>query len=452
MTQNSQDQMQKAPHKVPEEAAPLERGGLSVPALWLFAVLTGVTSAGTALGAAALAGRCPLPGLAVDGISFVILAVTVFFLFRICRTSMRWLPTLVIIIALPLCWIAGSTVPVMTAVSLTACIGLAAMLLAVSPKTVMYCLPLIPLCAYVVSLRLCRDPLAALICLVPFPTAAALAFGTRAAAKSTDGPERVGVICLCSLALALTVILAAAIGLGLTLDGGLSVSSLKALLEEIRAEAAAALVDMSEELAAEAQRAPAGLMSGMLGSETESVRALTAEEAADSVNSAINMLPGVLITFFNITSALAQCVLYGALTTCGYENTVRGRVRLFRLSRMAGITFLAAFITAFVTALSSQSSTLAGTVAENIVLILQPGLALCGFMRLTVNLVTRSRGNPGCLPFIVLLFAPLLLTVGASFLALYESGALLLDAVFSILPHDGDDMNPDDPDDADDPF
>lgn len=451
MTQNSMD----TPRKKPAEALPLERRGLPAPTLWLIAVLTGLSGAGAALGTAAMTGVCALPGVAADGISFFILAVTVFFLFRICRTSMRWLPTLLLLLALPLCWLAGSTIPVMTVVSLTVCTGLAALLLAVSPAAIMYRLPLIPLCTYAVSLLLCGNPFAALICLVPLPAAAALAFGTRAAAKSTEGPERVGVICLTSLSLILTVLLSAAVFLGLTLDGGLSPDSLGAMLEEIRTGAADELIKMSRELAAEASRAPSGLMSGMLGPDAEAVRAMTAEEAADTVNSAINMLPGVTVVFFNVTAALAQCILYGALITCGFGDSVCGRVRLFRLSRMAGITFLAAFITAFISALTSQSSTLAGTVAENVVLILQPGLALCGFMRLTVNLVTRNAGNPGCLPFIVLLFAPLLLTVGSSLLALYEGGALLLDAILSLFPHaddgsDGPDFDSDQ--DPDDPF
>ena len=452
MTQNSQDMMD-TPRKKPEEALPLERRGLPAPTLWLIAVLTGLTSAGLALGAAALTGTCPLPEVAADGISFLILAITIIALFSVCRRTMRWLPALLLLLALPLCWMSGSTIPVMAGISTIACIGFASLLLAVSPAAILCRLPLIPLCTYAVSLLLCRDPLAALICLVPFPAAAALAFGTRASAKSAEGPERVGVICLTSLSLGLTVVLAAAVFLGVSLEGGLSIGSLKALLEEIRTEAAAVLVDMSESIAAEASRAPTGLMSGMLGPDTEAVKAMTTDEAVDTVNSAINMLPGVLILCFNVTAALAQCVLHGTLGSFGYEKSVCGRVRVFRLSRMAGITFLAAFITAFVSALASQSSTLAGTAAENIVLILQPGLALCGFMRLTVNLVTRSRGNPGCLPFIVLLCAPLLLTVGSSLLALYEGGALLLEAVLSLFPHsEDDDEGPfSDPDD-DDPF
>lgn len=443
-----QDQAHK-PRRTPAEARPLERRGLPPQPLWVLLVLTGIVSASISLGFAFLTDRCPLPDTVTEGIAFVMLAVTLFYLFRTCRLTARWLPSLLLLIAIPLCFLMGSVVPVMTATAVVFCTAQAALLLAICPASTLYWMPIVPLGSYAVSLLLCRDPLLALTCLIPFPAAAALAFGTRSCASGPDKITRVGVICLTSLVLGVTVLVPVLIGLAQSLDGGLS--ALPELLDRIREEETARIMEMSK-AAAETIGSRPGPLSGLLGSE-EALPSITEEEARNTVNSAINMLPAFLVVVFNVTAALSQCALYGSLGSFGYGDSVKGRVLLFKLSHAAGITFLIAFIVSLISAVTSKNSTLAGTVAENITFILQPGLALCGFMRLTVNLVARSRGAVGCLPFIVLLFAPVLLTVGSSLLALYESGALVLELFLVRKSTDDDDPFADSGDQNDsDPF
>lgn len=403
----------------PKQARPIERRGIPVRPMWLMSVLIGISAAEVCLGCTALTGICPLPSIAVEGISFVVLVLTLFFLFRTCRVGTRWLPIALAAVLVPIAFISGTVIPAATFAALLFCTGQAALLIAVCPKATMYRLPLLPLCAYAVSLLICRSPAAALLCLIPFPAAAALALGTRRNAADSDGPGRVGVICLTSLALCLTILVTAALALNASLEEGLTLAGLKAMLENARTQSAAQLIALSRQLADAYQ-------------DTSVI--LSEESAVNTVNAAVNMIPAFVIVACNIVSALAQCVLHGSLASFGYAESVVGRVSRFAMSTVSGITFIIAFILSLILGAASRESTLAGTAAENILFILQPGLALCGYMRLMVTVFSRSR--TGCLPFLIILFTPLLLTAASLLLSLYESGALLADIFLSRIPKD----------------
>ncbi len=418
--------------QMPRTAKPIERRGIPVQPMWVLSILIGISAAAVCLGCTALTGRCPLPNVAAEGISFVVLALTIFYLFRTCRGGARWIPIALLAVLLPVSYLSGTVIPAMTFAALLFCTGQSALLIAVCPKATMYRLPLLPLCAYAASLLLCRSPAAALICLVPFPAAAALAFGTRKGADSPEGPGRVGVICMTSLALGLTVLLTAVLALNVALEEGLTLAGLKAMLEEARTVSAAQLVEVSKQLAA-------------AYGDTSVI--LTEEAALNDVNAVINMIPAFAVIACNITAALAQCVLHGSLSSFGYADSVAGRVSHFAMSTVSGITLLLAFIVSIIAGAASRESTLVGVAAENVMLILQPGLALCGYMRLMMTVFSRSR--TGCLPVLLLLFTPLLITAASLLLALYEGAALVADIFLSRAARDGGKDSPDGPDDAD---
>lgn len=145
----------------------------------------------------------------------------------------------------------------------------------------------------------------------------------------------------------------------------------------------------------------------------------------------------------NLCAALMQIILQGSLCAFGYADSVRGRVRLFRMSLMSSCVFLVAGILWMVTSLASSDSSLAGTVAQNIVIILHPGLSLAGILRILRN---ARRRQAGCFPIFLVLFIPCLLVYASTLLAVYEAISSILGAILARVrpPHgDGNDGDSD---------
>lgn len=396
---------------------PLLRRGIPPYMLWLLSIAITLSAAMLTGGLAYLSGSCLLNDTVMELVSSILCVLILFCVFRT-RHSQRWVFPLLLLGGGLLFFLTGSLLMPALLLSLLAAIGFSALLLAVSEKQVAVWLAFIPLFAYGLSLALCRDPLLSLVALLPFPAAAALAFGTRAAAEREDAPGRVGIICLTSLALGLCVLGLCALLLGRRL-GTLSPAHLSAWLEELRTSMTNTLVEVMQSLS--------DALSETMGDQAPSGIALTEAQARDIINSLINIFPGLAVAACNIAAALGQVLFHGSLTAFGYGSSVQGRVRLFRMSLMSGIVFLIAWGITLATTLANSDSTMAGTVAQNILLILQPGLILVGLLRLLARLARRA----GCLSFLLLFMIPMLLLYASPLLAAYAAIASILDAIFS---------------------
>ena len=213
-----------------------------------------------------------------------------------------------------------------------------------------------PLAAYGLSLALCRDPMLSLAALMPFPAAAA-AFGTRASAEREDGPGRVGVICPTSLCLGVTTLGIAALLLSRRIGSCPRASRRASGQPAHGAESPAGDADAT---ACRADPAAVCLDRGA-GTEYHQFRHQSVprhgSHAVQPLRRAHAGHPA------------------GQSLRIRVRRLGRGRMRLFRMSLMSSCVFLVAGILRMVTSLASSDSSLAGTVAQNIVIILHPGLS-----------------------------------------------------------------------------
>ena len=347
----------------------------------------------------------------LDVLSLAVILILGFSLLRICSSVRGFTPLLLIgggvlvLVGLPL-----PTVALL--LSLLYATGVGSLLLAVASRKEAPFFPLVLLGAYAVSLALCRDAAFALLCLLPYPAAAALAIGTRSSASKEDGLTRVGVICATSLVLGLSVTLAAYVALDRML-GGLTADALRDWIEGIRTTMISTILAVRD-----------ALPEGTLNTAT-----FDAETVTNVVNAAFNILPGTLIVLLNVTVALSQLILHAGLATFGHGASITERVRVFRMSVVSAVVFLLGYIVALV-ASGGSGSTLVGVVAENIVTILQPGLALCGLLRLVAGFGRRAAaGRGGCAIF--LLIIPCLFLSIPVVLAIYESIAAVVTPILA---------------------
>ncbi|UKI12149.1 MAG: purine permease [Oscillospiraceae bacterium] len=156
--------------------------------LWLLSVLSVLSAAALACGLAWGTGVVTVPATAVQAVAGTVCLLLLFYLFRVLRT-MRWTPILLLFVSTGLLYTTGTLAAPAMLMALLCATGFSALLLAVADKATLTRLAFIPLAAYGLSLALCRDPMLSLAALMPFPAAAALAFGTRASAEREDGPR-----------------------------------------------------------------------------------------------------------------------------------------------------------------------------------------------------------------------------------------------------------------------
>ena len=173
---------------------------------------------------------------------------------------------------------------------------------------------------------------------------------------------------------------------------------------------------------------------------TEEMKELFAPKSVENlVNSVINLFPALTVITVNLTVAVAQLISHASLRAFGFEESITDRVRTFRMSLISCLIFTASY---FIVIFSgAEESTLASTVATNVYLILLPGLALAGLLRITVWL-TQKREGGGCLFFLVFLL-PLLLFLAPLVLAIAEViGHVFTSITSRIKPPDDSDPSP----------
>lgn len=322
-------------------------------------------------------------------------------LWRVTRKA-KWIVPLLVSIGVFLTVYTHSLLPAAVLCGMVFTVSEGSLLIALQPKSKLALLPVIPLLGYGITLLLSRDPIASLSVLLPWPAAWALARGTRRSAESEEGPTRVGVICSTALTLGLTTAALLAIALFKSL-GTLEPAVLMDAFEELR---------LSVILEWHSQPMPEGL-SPELMEQWQFMTDYTSTEL--TVNTIINLLPGICTLSALIFSAACQVIQHAALCAFGQEASISDRVKAFEMSLLACAVFLFSFL-AVILDLSTVSS-FGVAVAQNLYLILLPGLALAGELRLTRSLSKKGPRAMGCLFYVIILgfcllfFAPAVLAL-----------------------------------------
>lgn len=400
---------------------PIPRDGIQAfPCILLLALVT-IASAMVGIGLFT-AGSAEAETGIIRYISIGVLLLLAVFLWRYTRTSKGLLPVL-ILTGVAVFYFTSSLALTAALFALLFAVSEGSFLLATLSRKQLCWFPIVPILAYAASLALTRDPVVAAAALVPFPAMLALALGTRSSAAKEDGLTRVGVICLTSLALGVTLLAAIAL-LVFTQLGTLSLDALAAEIEALRE---ALIHDItSAEIPEE--------MDPEMVAELEKL--LTYSGAQNMVNSVFNLLPALFVVAVNLIAATAQMIQHATLRIFGFEESLTDRVRAFRMSLISCIVFIVAYFIFF--AESEEASTLAGTVAQNVYMILMPGLALAGMIRITGALTRKGPRGLGCL-FYVILIIPCLFIFAPFVLAACEViGHLFTSITTAIKPSDDD--------------
>ena len=138
---------------------------------------------------------------------------------------------------------------------------------------------------------------------------------------------------------------------------------------------------------------------------------VTAEAVTATVNSVFRLLPAMLIVPIEILSYLA-CLI--AITLRGSqfpEETLPVRCRLFRMSAPSAILFLASLALSLLPAGKSDAFGILLVSALNLTVILVPGLALCGAIRIFTSFRQKRVLSPRLLIIFCLWFSSLLPTI-----------------------------------------
>ena len=418
--------LNSTPKASPAPLCPIPRNGLqgsAAPILYVCLLLSsllvglGVTFFDPAAEAAALG----IPEI----VTAAAILVLVIHMWRVTRTAKGALP-LLIALGVFLTMYSRSIYPAGVLCGLVFTVSEGSLLIAVQPKSKLASLPIIPLLAYGITALLSMDFVSSLAVLLPWPAAWALAVGTRRCAESEDGPNRVGVICSASLALGLTTAALLAISLYQvlgTLEPAVLAETLDALREEII-------------LAIHTQPLPEGLSPEVTQAWEEQLEYANVE---NQINTIFNVLPAICTVTVLIFVTVCQSIQHAALRAFGMGECITTRVKAFEMSLISCVVFPIAYLFALVD--SGAVSSLAGTVALNVAIILMPGLALAGLLRLTRGLARKGARGMGCL-FYLIISAFCLLFIAPYVLAAVEVIGHIFEAITAKLRFDSEDDDP----------
>ena len=288
-----------------------------------------------------------------------------------------------------------------------------AILLTVAPKTILWLVPAIPLGATVISLIFCfSTPMVTLVTSLPWPTALLLAFAiSKGTKKQSIGG--VGLMCVTSLSLCLTALLVAGVLLWHH-HGTLSFDLIRQDIEILRSSYVQSILEVGQAVTDQVLASGQEVDPSILKLYTD-VEAIT-----NTVNLALNILPGLLIAGVNVFSFFAVSTLVAGLRALQYGPYISRQILAFRMTPYAAITYLVAFFL-------SATNTLVGTVALNLLIIFTPGLAFYGFNALVSRLFRKRRA--GCLLIPLILIAAMFVPM----LSAYGSISILIGTVTSLI-------------------
>lgn len=263
-------------------------------------------------------------------------------------------------------------------------------------------LPLIPV---ILSLLITRTLYGAALSVSALPCSLLLAYSVK------NKLDRGGAVCRISLGICISVIAVLAITV-YTGYGELSMQAVQAFIDELRESItellSSTVSDVGEILGIE-----------LAGTDTESA-------IASVVASLFNLLPAIIITLGNITAYIVHS-LYLSVTYSSEEKRKEAIPMLsLNMSLVSAVIYIFALILSF--SLVSDSTAIYGTAAENVLLILAPGLILTALGALRA--FTAKKGSClGTLAYLGVVFMLISLSVYAII------GVALAGAVLVIISH-----------------
>ncbi len=418
---------------------PIPRTGVRGSAGVFLFLMFALASAAVGVGLCSFGATSRVAEIAAEIFSAAACALLIVHTWRIGRRAKAIMPVL-IVVAVGAAYLSSSFLLSAVLLGLVCGMTSGSLLLSLITRKQAVWLPLVPIAAYAVTLLFSGDPIASLSCLLPLPAAWALSHGTHRSAAREDGPGRVGVICLTSVTLGLTAAALLAIVLYRHL-GSLSLEALTGALESARESVITWILTSAEEQIATLEPDAETLATW---------RELFSRETVEAVvNSTVNLLPGYAVVLVNLMVTVAQLILHAALVTFGCGESLSDRVRVLHMSSISCIVFAIAYVLVIITGGAGESPV--GTVVHNIYLILVPGLAFSGLLRLVAGLRGRRMG---CLTFGIIFLSPLLVLIAPMIPAVIEVVGRFVSFLSSRLrpPEDGDIPSPPpDGSDSDDP-
>lgn len=272
------------------------------------------------------------------------------------------------VILLVFIFFGGSLLPVGLLAAFTSSACVYAYLILKRPSPFLWGLPVIPL---VISLFVIGSVWGAVASVSVLPCALLLPY----AVKKQMG--RVGAVCHISFGICAVTVLffAAAV---YSIYGELSMANAKALIDAMRAHMIAALDSVSAEMSQ---------MMELEGSGIDLSSYITA-----AVTAAFNLLPAILITVANLVAYMIHSTFLSIYCKTDEERKASLPMLAFEMSLVSAVVFLACTVFAVVSV--SDSMAMWRTAAENMMVVLAPGLILTALGAL--RMLTARKG-PSCL-------------------------------------------------------
>ncbi|MBE6706742.1 MAG: hypothetical protein E7577_03780 [Ruminococcaceae bacterium] len=343
--------------------------------------------------------------LVISAVALAICAFSVLVLARIAKTFRAVVFYTIILGASA--FIGGSLLLIGLFAALALCCCSLAYLINNSKSPFIWGIPLIPI---ILALFISPNANGILVAISPLPATILLAYSTK---KRLD---RVSAVCRISCGLCIVFLASFFIAL-YSVKGVISIAAAKELIVELKEAISAECLLLMNELMA------------TLGYELSSIDVKTLVDSA--VGTVFNLLPGLIITLSNIIAYIIHSLF---LTVC-YPDPRKSKDELmpmleFDISLTSAIVYVIAVVATFV--LVSGGSALYGAVAENIVVVLAPGLILVALGGIR-SLITKK--GPSCLGTLLYVGVIFLL---ATFSVYAIIGVALAGAVFIILAYVSD--------------
>lgn len=230
---------------------------------------------------------------------------------------------------------------------------------------------LLPLLAFGAVLLVSRDPILALLTLLPFALAALLALCLAFCLPHTDS-----VIA----ATALLTLLLSVVGIVAMARFGLLEGNLLSAFADLLSNTLSSALAQMRELYAQA---------GM-----ELV--LSDIDIANTVAMFINLSPALLVILCTVTAFLTWRTLLGLLIAWRTLPRPPRRLAALSLSAASAALFLLSYLIAMIA--NSEQATPVGVVAQNLSLVLEPAMALVGFG----SLFSKKEASRSCLSYLLI--------------------------------------------------
>ena len=273
-------------------------------------------------------------------------------------------------------FLGGSLIPVGIISAFITAVCVLAHLLLKSYSPFLWGLPVIP---FIISVVTVGSAASAAVSLAAFPAALGLAWSVK------DKVGRVSAVCRISAGICVIAVAAFLCAVH-SAYGEISFSTCKQLIESFRSTVSSILITAANE------------MQSSLGYDSQLIN--LEQTVSYAVSVAFNVLPALVIILSNVVAYVIHSLFLSAHFNTAEERKDARPMIAFEMSTVSAVVFLVSLVLSAV--LSAGKWALYGAVAENLMIILIPGLVLTALAGLRV--LTMRKG-PSCLGTLIYLGA-----------------------------------------------